>query len=130
MITLQLGLEILGAIAGGIYLVAKIDSTNKSNKEAIDSLAELIKQNMQDTKDLLAMNKEQQRESLRTEIAHIKDLMRISNDETRGDLKRLEEAQRASNQIKERLAIAENSLKSLHHRLDIDPPINVKYGEE
>ena len=41
----------------------------------------------------------------------------------REDIKRLESAQRSSNKIKERLAIAESSLKSLHHRLDIDPPI-------
>lgn len=129
MITLQLGLEILGVIVGGAFLVARIESTTKSNREAIESLANLIRQNMQDTKDLLAMNKEQQRESLRTEIAHIKDLMRINNEETRSDLKRLEESQRASNLIKERLAIAENSLKSLHHRLDVEPPITLK-GED
>ena len=75
MITIEAGLEILGVIAGGIFLVAKIDATNKSNKEAIDSLAELIKHNMQDTKDLLQLNKEQQRESLAREIAHLKDLL-------------------------------------------------------
>ena len=130
MITLQLGLEILGAIAGGIYLVAKIDATNKSNKESIDALAELIKQNMKDTKELLQLNKEQQREALAREIAHLKDLININNNETRADIQRLESAQKSSNLIKERLAIAENSLKSLHHRLDVEPPVNLKYGEE
>ena len=129
MITIEAGLEILGVIAGGIFLVGRIESTTKANREAIESLASLIKQNMQDTKDLLAINKEQQREALRTEISHIKDLMKISNDETRGDLKRLEEAQLASNRIRERLAVAESSIKSLHKRLDIEPPINLKYEE-
>lgn len=122
MITLQLGLEILGAIAGGIYLVAKIDATNKANKESIDALTELIKKNMQDTKELLQLNKEQQRESLAREIAHLKDLININNNETRADIQRLESEQKAANRVKERLAIAENSLKSLHHRLDVEPP--------
>lgn len=122
MITLQLGLEILGAIAGGIYLVAKIDATSKANKESIDALTELIKKNTQDTKELLQLNKEQQRESLAREIAHLKDLISINNNETRADIQRLESEQKAANRVKERLAIAENSLKSLHHRLDVEPP--------
>ena len=126
MITIEAGLEIIGVIAGGIFLVARIEATTKANREAIDSLASLIKQNMQDTKDLLALNKDQQREALAREINHIKDLINLNNNETREDLKRLEASQRESNRVKERLAIAENSLKSLHHRMDIDPPINLK----
>ena len=126
MITIEAGLEIIGIIAGGIFLVARIEATTKANREAINSLASLIKQNMQDTKDLLALNKDQQREALAREINHIKDLINLNNNETREDLKRLEASQRESNRVKERLAIAENSLKSLHHRMDIDPPINLK----
>ena len=84
---------------------------------------------MKDTKELLQMNKEQQRESLAREISHLKDLINLSNNETRADIQRLELAQKSSNLIKERLAIAENSLKSLHHRLDVEPPMNLKYEE-
>ena len=130
MITLQLGLEILGAIAGGIYLVAKIDATNKLNKESIDALAELIKKNMQDTKELLQLNKEQQRESLAREIAHLKDLLNINNNEMRADIQRLEAAQKSSNMVKERTALLESSVRSLHKRLDLEPPAGMKRNEE
>lgn len=129
MITIETGLEILGVIAGGIFLVGRMDSTTKSNKEAIESLASLIKQNMQDTKDLLELNKEQQRESLSREISHLKDLLNINNNEIRADIQRLDASQRESNRIRERLAVAESSVKSLHKRLDIEPPINLKYEE-
>lgn len=129
MITIEAGLEIIGAIAGGIYIIARLEATNKANKEAIDSLTELIKQNMKDTKDLLQMNKEQQKDALSREITHLKDLINLNNNEMRADIQRLDASQRASNLIKERLAIAENSLKSLHHRLDVEPPINLKYEE-
>ena len=127
MITLQLGLEILGVIVGGAFLVARIESTTKSNREAIESLANLIRQNMQDTKDLLELNKEQQRESLSREISHLKDLISINNNEMRADIQRLDLSQRESNRIRERLAVTESSVKSLHKRLDIEPPINLKY---
>ena len=141
MISLLTGIEILGVIGGGIFLVGKIDATTKANQEALEAstkvnqqaiaqLADLFKQNMQDMKDLLQLNKEQQRDALNREISHIKDLISISNTEMREDIKRLETAQLASNKIKERLAIAESSLKSLHHRLDIEPPVLMEIDKE
>lgn len=123
MISITTGLEILGVIAGGIFLAGRIEATTKANQEAITQLAELIKQHMKDTKDMIQLSKDYQRETLSREISHIKDLISISNNEMREDIKRLEKAQRESNRVKERLAIAESSLKSLHHRLDIEPPI-------
>ena len=130
MITLQLGLEILGLITGGIFLVAKLDATNKANKEAIDALAELIKKNMQDTKELLQLNKEQQRESLAREISHLKDLINLNNNEMRADIQRLDASQRASNMVKERTALLESSVRSLHKRLDLEPPAGMRRNEE
>lgn len=134
MISLLTGIEIIGAIAGGIFIVGKIDATTKANQDAlhaatntnqqaISQLAHLFSKNMEDMKGLIQLHKEQQSDALNREISHIKDLISISNTEMREDIKRLESAQRSSNKIKERLAIAESSLKSLHHRLDIDPPI-------
>lgn len=123
MISITTGLEILGVIAGGIFLAGRMEATTKANQEAIAQLAELIKQHMKDTKDMIQLSKDYQRETLSREISHIKDLISISNNEMREDIKRLEKAQRESNRVKERLAIAESSLKSLHHRLDIEPPI-------
>ena len=78
--------------------------------------------NMSDMKSLIDASKDHQRDSLNREISHIKDLIAITSNETREDIKRLEARQAESNRVKERLAIAENSLKSLHKRLDVEPP--------
>lgn len=130
MISIATGLEILCMVAGGAYLVSRIETTTKANKGATEQLAEIIKQNMKDMKDLLQLNKEQQRDVLNREISHIKDLIAMSNTEMREDIKRLEAAQKSSNMIKERLAIAENSLKSLHHRLDLEHPVLMDINKE
>lgn len=141
MISIVTGLEILGMVCGGVYIVGRLEANAKANKEAIESsvrvnqqaitqLAELFNRNMKDMKDLLQLNKEQQRDALNREISHIKDLISISNTEMREDIKMLREEQQKSNRIKERLAIAESSLKSLHHRLDIDPPVLMDINKE
>lgn len=141
MISLLTGIEIIGAIAGGVFIVGKIDATTKANQDALHAatstnqqaiaqLANLFNKNMDDIKGLIQLHKEQQREVLNREISHIKDLISISNTETREDIKRLELAQQRSNRVKERLAIAESSLKSLHHRLDIEPPALIDDKDE
>lgn len=141
MISIVTGLEILGMVCGGVYIVGRLEANAKANKEAIESsvkinqqaitqLADLFNRNMKDMKDLLQLNKEQQRDALNREISHIKDLISISNTEMREDIKMLREEQQKSNRIKERLAIAESSLKSLHHRLDIDPPVLMDINKE
>lgn len=133
MISLITGLEILGVISGGIYLVGKIDANTKANQEALNAatetnqkaiaqLAELLKQNMQDMKEMIQMQKEQQRENLNREISHIKDLISISNNEMREDIKSLRESQNRANHMQERIALLNASVKSLHKRLDIEPP--------
>lgn len=133
MISLLTGIEIIGVIAGGIFIVGKIDANTKANQEALNTatqtnqqaisqLANLFNKNMEDMKGLIQLHREQQSDTLNREISHIKDLISISNTEMREDIKRLEQEQKKSNRIKERLAIAESSLKSLHHRLDIEPP--------
>jgi len=133
MISLITGLEILGVISGGIYLVGKIDANTKANQEALNAatatnqkaiaqLAELLKQNMHDMKEMIQMQKEQQRENLNREISHIKDLISISNNEMREDIKRLQEAQNRANHMQEKIALLNASVKSLHKRLDLDPP--------
>ena len=141
VISLITGLEILGVISGGIYLVGKIDANTKANQEALNAatatnqkaiaqLADLLKQNMHDMKEMIQMQKEQQRENLNREISHIKDLISISNNEMREDIKRLENAQREANRVKERTALLESSLRSLHKRLDIEPPLSISKEEE
>ena len=130
------GATLIVAIFGGIFLFGQLKSNaerNAADIEAIkvmmhefqEDMKDLISRNLKDVKDLMDANKINQRESLEREISHIKDLLNVNSTETREDIKRLESAQRESNKIKERLALAESSLRSLHRRLDIEPPINL-----
>lgn len=129
------------ALVGGIYVIGQIKSNaerNAADIEAIkvmmhefqEDMKALIERNLNDVKGMIDSNKETQRESLEREVSHIKDILNISSTETREDIKRLEVAQRESNKIKERIALAEASLRSLHKRLDLDPPINLKDSED
>ena len=124
------------AAAGGLVIIGQLKSNAERNAADINAIKTMmhefqedmkamIVKNLADVKQLIDANKENQRESLEREISHIKDLLNMSSSETRADIQRLEAAQKESNKIKERLALAENSLRSLHHRLDIDPPINL-----
>ena len=134
------GAAILIAIAGGLYVVGQMRENARKNEKDIEIIKKLITESqenmlsllekaMEDVKQLIDHEKEHSRENLGREIAHIKDLLNITATETREDIKRLESAQRESNRVKERLAITENSVRSLHHRLDIKPPISFKEHE-
>lgn len=134
---LEGGAALLIAICGGIYIIGQMRENARKNEQDIktiremletnqESMLNLLEKNMQEVKALIDTQKDHNRENLGREISHIKDLISLTNNETREDIKRLEAAQRESNRIKERLAIAENAIKSLHHRLDIEPPILLK----
>ena len=131
---LEGGVALLVAIATAIFIFGQMRENAKRNKEDIsdikrmiyeyqEGVQKLVAKSMEDVKQMLDIQRDHTRENLSREILHIKDLISISNNETREDIKRLEAAQKESNRIKERLAIAESSLKSLHHRLDIEPTI-------
>lgn len=135
------GAAILIAIAGGLYVVGQMRENARKNEKDIEvikklitesqeSMLSLLEKAMEDVKQLIDHEKEHSRENLGREIAHIKDLLNMTAAETREDIKRLESAQRESNRVKERLAITENSVRSLHHRLDIEPPISFKEHED
>ena len=122
------------ALVGGIFIFGQLKSSaerNAADIEAIkimmhdfqEDMKAMILKNLQDVKDMMAANKENQKDALEREVSHIKDLLNVNGTETREDIKRLEAAQRESNKIKERIALAEASLRSLHKRLDIEPPI-------
>ena len=121
------------AIGGGLIIFGQMKGNAERNAADIDAIKvmmhkyqedmkALIQKNLQDVKDMMAANKENQKDALEREISHIKDMIAMTSNETREDIKRLEARQAESNRVKERLAIAENSLRSLHHRLDIEPP--------
>ena len=123
------------ALVGGIFIFGQLKSSAERNaldieviKRMMHSFQEdmkaLIEKNLEDVKSLIDSNKENQRDALEREVSHIKDLLNVSSTETREDIKRLEMAQRESNRVKERLALAEASLQSLHKRLDLASVLN------
>lgn len=131
---LEAGVALFLGIAGGIYIIGQINANAKRNTKDIETIKTMIREyqenvkeaimkNMSDMKSLIDASKDQQRDSLNREISHIKDLIAMTSNETREDIKRLEARQAESNRVKERLAIAENSLKSLHKRLDVEHPL-------
>lgn len=125
---------LLLGIVGAIYIFGQVKENAKRNERDIstikemmrefqESMMELLSKNMKDMKDLLDTQKENQRESLEREVSHLKDLISISSAETREDIKRLQAEQKESNNLKMKIAVLSQSVKSLHHRLDLDPPI-------
>ena len=121
------------AVAGGLVIIGQLKNNaerNAADIEAIktmmhefqEDMRELISKNLKDVKDLIDTNKIIQNENLNREIAHLKDLINMSNAETRADIQRLELEQKESNNVKMKVAILSQSVKSLHHRLDIEPP--------
>lgn len=130
------GAALAVALFGAIFIFGQLKSNSERNAEDIgaiktmmhefqEDMRQLISKNLADVKQLIELNKENQRDTLNREITHIKDIIAMTSSETREDIQRLEAAQKESNKIKERLALAESSLRSLHRRLDIEPPINL-----
>ena len=134
------GVAILLGIAGAVYIFGQVKENAKRNEIDIQTIKHMIKEyqeNMQNTlakamedmKEMLNAQKEHQREALEREITHLKDIVSMSSAETREDIKRLDQKQSESNKLKERMVLAEASLKSLHHRLDIEPPVLIRDEE-
>ena len=92
MITLEYGvlLNIILTIASMVFFIAKLDATTKMYKEVFT-----------------------------LELRHVREILESNKQDVKSDIERLEQKQNESNNIKERLALAENSLKSLHHRIDL-----------
>ena len=67
---------------------------------------------------------------LQDEITRLKEKSEDDMRNVREDISRLEKKQEESNRVKERTAIVEASLRSLHKRLDIEPPISIKEDEK
>lgn len=124
---------LVGAVAA-IFVVAKINANAARNTQDIEviktmiaenqkNLTSLLEKGMSDMRAMIDENKFHQTEALNREISHLKDLINISNSETRADIQRLEVRQEQANRVKERVALLTQSVKSLHHRLDEEPPV-------
>lgn len=138
---LEAGVAILIALVGGIYIIGQIKENAKRNQEDIKTIREMIGQYQEDTKDLIEKmitdmkvlideNKFHQADSLSRETSHLKDLISINNSEIRADIQRLESRQDQANHLRERFAIMAASLKSLHKRLDLEPPVLLNSEDE
>lgn len=132
------------AIGGGLILFGQVKHGAERNASDIEDMKNMIQKyqedmkhiickyqedmkstitkNLDDVKGLIDTNKENQRDALNREISHIKDMIAMTSSETREDIKRLEARQDQANRLREKYAILAQSVKSLHHRLDIEPP--------
>lgn len=128
------GIALLVALAGGILLIGQIRENAKRNEEDINDIKTMLHENqettlslleksMEDVKQLLDREKNNSREALQNEISHLRELVNINASETRADIQRLQAEQEKSNNIKMKVALLTSSVKALHHRLDIDPPV-------
>lgn len=130
---LEGGVALLIAIIGAAVLVGQIKENAKRNQEDIEAIKtmmheyqedmkHMITKNMSDMKEMINENKAHQSDSLSREVNHLKDLINMSNAETREDIKRLELEQKESNNLKMKVAVLTQSVKSLHRRLDVEIP--------
>lgn len=135
------GATLIVALIGGIFIFGQMKSNAERNAADIEviknmmyefqkDMKDMITKNMSDMKELLDTNKENQRDALNREISHIKDMIAMTSNETREDIKRLEMRQDQANHLREKYAILAQSVKSLHKRLDIEPPISLHDDNE
>lgn len=142
------GIALAIAVVGASVLVGQMRENSRKNEEDIKSIREaltegqevmrelireyqegmqeMLTKGMNDMKEMLDREKNNSHDNLNREIAHLKDLINISSNETREDIKRLEARQDQSNHLREKYALMAASLKSLHHRLDLEPPVLIE----
>lgn len=127
------GAAILLAIFGCTFLFGQLKNNAERNARDIEAIKEMIKEYQEDTQDMIAKNmgdvkslidenKIHQSDSLSREVSHLRDLINMSNAETRAAIQRLEVEQKESNVLKMKFAVLAQSVKSLHKRLDIELP--------
>lgn len=127
------GAAILVLILGGIFIFGQVKANAERNAADIEAIKVMMREfqedikgmissNIKDMEQMLEMQRDHARENLEREVNHLRDLVNMSSAETREDIRRLEAAQKESNNIKMKVAILAQSVKSLHRRLDIEPP--------
>ena len=126
-------------IAGGgmAVLIGQLKENAKTNKEAIEEIKDmvikgqedmkdLIEKNLQDVKDMLDTQKATQDDALAREIGHIKETLDFNIREIRDDIRRLESSQNENAKLREELSLLKQSVRAIHHRLDIEIPDHIK----
>ena len=126
-------------IAGGgmAVLIGQLKENARTNKAAIEEIKlmvikgqedtkDIIKENMQEMKDALNDQKEDQALALAHEISHVRDTLSITINEIRDDIRRLETNQNETIRLREDLSLLKASVRSLHKRLDIEIPDSIR----
>ena len=139
---------IIIALVGGSILIGQMKENAKRNKDDIDAIKETMVQGQvemreliasyqedmkatiekyqEDMKDMLDEEKDNSRESLSREVSHIRETLAMNINEIRDDIRRLEQNQNENARLREDIVLLKSAVKSLHNRLDIDPPILLK----
>ncbi len=130
---LEGGVALLVAIGTAIFIFGQMRENARKNESDISDIKkmisdyqkntqELLEKSMDDMKELLNTNRLNQKEALEREISHVQNLITLTTQEMHDDIRRIEVRLDEINKIRERTALLTASVKSLHHRLDIDLP--------
>lgn len=133
---LEGGIALLVALATAVFIFGQMKENARKNESDISDIKkmisdyqkntqELLEKSMNDMKDLLNANRLNQKEALEREIAHVQNLISITSQETHDDIRRIEIRLEEINKIREKTALLAASVKSLHHRLDIELPAHL-----
>ena len=98
-------------VVGGciIYFVARLESTSKSNKEFFERSIYSLRENLNNKFSFLEKNMDEKFNGVSERFHGIKS-----------DINRLEHKQEESNKIKERLAVAEQAIKEISNKLQMN----------
>lgn len=124
---------LLIAIITAVFIFGQIRENARKNESDISDIKkmisdyqkntqELLKKSMDDMKELLNTNRINQKEALEREISHVQNLITLTTQEVHDDIRRIETRLEEINKIREKTALLSASVKSLHRRLDIEPP--------
>ena len=134
---LEGGIALLVAIGTAIFIFGQMRENARKNESDISDIKQMISEyqkstqtllekSMDDMKELLNANRVNQKEALEREISHVQNLITLTTQEMHDDIRRIEVRLDEINKIREKTALLAASVKSLHHRLDIDLPSHLE----
>ena len=104
----------LVVVAGSIiYFVAKLETNSRTNKEFYERSMQALRENLNNKFTYLERNIDEKFNGVSERFHGIKS-----------DISRLEHKQEESNKIKERLAVAEQSIKEISSKLSLNQVID------
>lgn len=127
------GIALILAIGTAIFAFGQMRESARKNESDINDIKkmiadyqkntqDLLEKSMDDMKELLNTNRLNQKEALEREISHVQDLISVTTHEIHDDIRRIELRLEEINKIREKTALLSAAVRSLHRRLDIEPP--------